>query len=476
MRILFALIAVAAFVGTAVFFANHPGQVEIVWQDWQIDTSVGVLIVAVLLAVLVLSGFIGLVSALLRLPRQIRRRRRERQRHAGEAALTRGLVALAMGNAAEAQLQAQRAQKLLDHTPAALLLAAEAAERQGDKTAGRRHFAALADRRDAAFIGLRGLLGQALRDGQSETALRLADRAQRLRPDVPWLTETRLGLQARAGEWDAARQTVAVARRRGIISADRARHHHGVVLNELSRAAERRGELRQAAALAAKAQAQTPDLAAIADHHARLLIALGRSRAAARALERAWRSASHPDLARIYLDIHPEADSLGRVASLQRLAAQNQEAAESHLALAESALAAQLWGEARRHLTLAAAATAPSGPSRRFCRMMAQLEDSDPEGAGRAREWLDRAISARPDPCYVCGVCGAATDEWHSLCPRCGGFDTLSWRVPDQAGAENAAGSAASMLPLMRPSPDVPLIDRGVAKAPDQLGSGATIR
>ena len=65
---------------------------------------------------------------------------------------------------------------------------------------------------------------------------------------------------------------------------------------------------------------------------------------------------------------------LGRAAALQRLAARNPEAGESHLAIAEAALAAQLWGEARRHLTLAEGVAPPAGPSRRLCLLMARLE------------------------------------------------------------------------------------------------------
>jgi HemY protein len=476
MRTIVALIAVAALVAAAAFFADHPGQVQIAWQDWQIDTSVGVLIIVLVLLVLLLSGLAGLVAALLRLPRTMRRRRHERRRRAGEAAMTRGLVALAAGNPAEAQLQAYRAEKLLERSAVPLLLAAEAAERQGDKAVARRYFAALSERPDAAFIGLRGLLALALREGQTEIALRLAERAQRLRPDVPWVTETLLRLQARAGQWDAARDTLAAARRRGVMPAARVRHHRGVVLYELSGAAERRGARREAAALAAQAQVQAPDLAAIACHHAQLLHGIARSRAAARAMERAWRSAPHPDLAHTYLEIHPEVGPLERATLLQRLAAQHPDGAESHLVLAEAALAAQLWGEARRHLNAVAAGSGPSGPSRRLCLMMARLEESDGDGAFRAREWRDRALSAAPDPCYICAACGVESGEWHSLCPRCGDFDTLAWRAPDRADIDGGARSAASVLPLMLPGPDAPLIEPGAAKAFDRLGSATTIR
>ena len=476
MRAIAALLVAAIFVAVAAFFAERPGRVEIVWQEWQIDTSVAVvLVLLLLLALLLMLGF-GLVSAMARLPRRIRRRRRERGRRLGETALTRGLVALAAGNPAEAQVQACRAERLLDGSPVALLLAAEAAERQGDQAAARRYFAELSEQPEAEFIGLRGLLAQTLREGETDTALRLAERAQRLRPDVPWVTETLLGLQARAGQWDAAGDTLAAARRRGVIPRERARHHSGVVLHELSRAAEERGDLRRAAALAVRAQARAPDLAAIACRHARLLTALGRSRAAAKAVERAWQSAPHPDLARAYLEAYPEAGPIERAALLQRLASQNPEAAESHLALAEAALAARLTGEARRHLTIAADNAEPPAPSRRLCQMMARLEDSEADGAARARRWLDRAVGAPPDPCYVCALCNAESGEWRALCPRCGGFDTLSWRVPERTDRADGPGAAISVFPPMLPATEAPLIEGGVGKPPERLGSGATMR
>ena len=72
MRAIAALVVVAMFVAAAAFFADRPGRVEIVWQDWQIDTSVGVLVLALLLTVLLLSGLALLVSALVRLPARTR--------------------------------------------------------------------------------------------------------------------------------------------------------------------------------------------------------------------------------------------------------------------------------------------------------------------------------------------------------------------------------------------------------------------
>ena len=117
MRAVLALILVAAAGAGAAFFADHPGRVEIVWQGWQVDTSVGVLVGAVALVVLVVSGLALCAAALYRWPQNLRRRRAARRRRAGEAALTGGLVALAAGHPAEAQRAARRAETLLAEAP-----------------------------------------------------------------------------------------------------------------------------------------------------------------------------------------------------------------------------------------------------------------------------------------------------------------------------------------------------------------------
>jgi HemY protein len=231
-----------------------------------------------------------------------------------------------------------------------------------------------------------------------------------------------------------------------------------VVLYQQSREAEGLGDVRAAAALAAKAQALIPDLAEPAAHQARLLLGLQRNRAARQAIERAWRTTPHPDLARVYLDAHHAEQPLAKATALQLLAAQNPDAGESHLAIAEAALNAQLWGEARRHLGIAAAAAPPPGPTRRLCLMMARLEDSEPGDPRAARDWLERAAAAPPDPCYVCDRCNATSAEWLPVCQQCGGFDTLAWRVPQPGGAGIATALAAA-APLMLSAPEASVAD-----------------
>jgi len=238
----------------------------------------------------------------------------------------------------------------------------------------------------------------------------------------------------------------------------------------------------RALALAAEAQGLAPDLAPVAAHRARLLLEDRRTARAAKAVERAWQTAPHPQLAQVYGAIWESDTPLARVARFERLAARNPGARESHIALAEAALAAQLWGEARRHLERAFAADPPpaapiptnpvpvmpmlaasgsarpapaaageerggdlSRPSVRLCLLMARLEEAEHGDLARMREWLDRAAGAAPDPRWVCASCGGESLDWRSLCPRCGSFDALAWRTP--VWAVSADGRAADGRP-----------------------------
>jgi HemY protein len=465
-RGLLGLLVFAGVITAVIFFADYPGQVEIVWRGWQVETSVGVLAAAVVLAGLAIALLYWLVSLILDSPRAFLRHRRERRRRAGYRALTRGMVAVAAGDPQEAQRCARRADALLADPPLTLLLSAQAAQLGGDETAAKKFFTAMLERPEMEFLGLRGLLNQALRAGDRGTALRLTERAATLRPDTIWAVESLFELEASEGRWDAALETLAQAVKRRIIPRERARHHRGVILYELSLAALAGGERARGRNLAAQAQALTSDLAAPAAHHARVLLQDGRTGPAGKAIECAWRTIPHPDLAQVYGAIHDGAPPLERLKSFERLAAQNPDARETHLTLAEAALDAQLWGEARRHLEQALSARAPpviarlsnpaplsatpgpdqdaslAGPTPRLCLMMARLEEAEHGVGPGSREWLDRAVTAMPDPRYLCAACGGESLEWRSLCPHCGSFDTLAWRTL-------AWAAAGSTLPIL---------------------------
>lgn len=449
MRALPAILVIAAIIAGAVFIADRPGSVSLAWQGWRVDTSVAVLLFGIALVGIIAAALFHLVRKLIGGPGALMRARRERRRRRGYRALTQGMVAVAAGDAAEAKRFARQADALLAEPPLTLLLSAQAAQLNGDQKAAQKYFTAMLERPETEFLGLRGLIMQALKENDEAEALRLARRAKELRPKTPWVLSSLFELQARAGKWNDAETTLALATRRRALPERDTRHHRAVMLHEQSRVAQAEGRNRDAMRLAAKANAQAPDFALAAVRYAELLGAGGHRRHARKVLEAAWRQAPHPEIAAAYEALFADERPLQRVKRFEALAAQNKDHPESHIALAEAALKARLWGEARRHLAAVGGTDDNAAPSPRICRLMAELEEAEHNDLPAARMWLARAGTTQAqEATYVCSACGGETVAWTSLCPHCRSFDTIEWRLPGRTPAPRLQ-AAAEMTPSL---------------------------
>ena len=450
MRFLLTLLAIIVAVAVAILVANLPGHATIFWQGQRIDLPVATLVGGLAILLLLAMLLLGVLRRLVGGPGALLRRRRERRRQAGYRALTQGMVAVAAGDAEEAKRQARKADVLLAEPPLTLLLSAQAAQLDGDEDAARKYFTAMLARGETEFLGLRGLLTQALRDGDNAAALRLAERAHALRPHTPSVLTSLFEMRTRRRDWAAAGASLDEALRAKLLPAETGRRHRAALLYERSLDAEAAGQAAEALTLAAKAQDLAPDFAPAAARAALLLHRVGRQRQAAKALEAAWRRAPHPLLAAAYGALIDGEPPLAQVKRVAALAAGNPEHPESHIALAEAALAAQLWGEARRHLDAArkqAAGTEDAAPPARVCRLMARLEEAEHGDGAAARAWLARAADAPPDPVYVCRDCAAESRAWQALCPGCAAFDSLEWRTPRRAASLIAPAASPPALP-----------------------------
>jgi len=438
-RALFLFGQIALVVIAAWGLTRYPGRIAIDWQGWRIDMSVGllVLIVAVLIVlVVIVSRFWG---AIRRAPGQFFESRRASRRRRGYKALTQGMVAVAAGDAQEARRAARRADALLDEPPLTMLLSAQAAQLGGEETAARRYFEAMLDHPDTAFLGVRGLLMQAIKAGDKGEALRLAERAYRLRPETEWVVDQLFELQVESALWSDANETIATAIRRKTLPAADARRRRAAVLVEHSRAAEAEGDLDMALSRAREAHDLDPGLVPATLALARLFKAHDRGGRAVRLIEEAWARRPTPELAAAYGAQIEDRDPLARVKRFQRLFSFRPDHRESHIALAEASLAARLWGEARKHLSAAAG----NAPTARVCRLMAELEELEKGDMAASRQWLAQATTATPDEAWVCNGCGAVAGSWSALCGNCNAFGSLAWQAPPRAMRLPASGPAA---------------------------------
>ena len=463
-RALWFFLKVAVVVSVAVWLVNRPGQVSLVWLGYQVETSVGVLVVA-------LAALMGITVLLYRLwrgikstPARIGGMRRTRRREQGYRALTEGFVAIAAGDPDQARRLAKRAEKLLGQPSLSLLLTAQAAQLDGDGQTAGQAFAGLLQRPDAAFLGARGLIADALRQGDNRKALRLARRALALQPKSGWTLVTLFDLEVRAKEWDRAEETLSAAVRNKAIGQYIARRHRAALKLARSAEAEERGEVEEALSHARRAHEILPDFVPAAVRAARLLVRQGKQSRAARVVERSWRAQPHPDLAALWGELAPP-DPIARYKWLERLQGIRPHA-EGRIAAGGAALSAKLWGEARSHL-VAALDGSPDAKSRAF-RLLARLEEEERNDLSAARDWLAKAAGAPPEPAWTCHSCAARTPFWRPACEVCGSFDTLEWRssdAPIQLPSSIETQSTALTVPPIPPAGPVDVSLRQASSA-----------
>jgi len=447
-RALFYFVQVAILVALAVWLTDNPGKVEINWLGYRIETYFGVLMLVGVVAVLALALVYRLLRGVLAAPGEFLTRRQYRRREDGYRALALGMAAASAGDREEARRLARRADSLLQDPELTRLLSAQAATLNGDPVAARRYLDALVENEETAFLGLTGLMRQAMADGDDVALLGLAERAHKIRPDSAFVVDTLFRLQTQAARWDEAQATLFDAVRRKVKSEAQAIGYRATIFTARAMEAEAAGRISEASDLADKALGTDDGFVPAAVISANTLERDGKGRRAIRLLEEFWPRAPHPDVVEAYLKQWPLEAPLDRLKRIQHLTAKNAGEIESRIALAGAALEAKLWGEARRNLT----GLPDAEVTVRVCRLMARLEQDEHADAAAARVWLDRADTAAPDKAWTCGTCGAVAPEWSALCGNCEAFDTVSWKQPPRV-------SVLPSLPAMGTVVDAEITD-----------------
>jgi len=422
--LLFIIGVIAAALGLA-WFADRPGSITVEWLGYEVKTSalVGALALAALVAALLLVW--TCLRFLLTRPARMASYFQERRRRQGFDALTRGLLAIGVGDRQLAQRYANVARRSLPNEPLTALLKAQAAQLKGDRASARRAFEAMLDQPETELLGLRGLFLEAKRGNDTVAARALAEQAMRRDPQSGWSVNALFDMQARSGDWEGALNTLAVARQHGNIEPDVALRRRAVLLTAEARDLEATAP-DKALALATEALRLAPSLVPAAEIAGRILASKGENRQASRLIARTWKLAPHPDLALVYAFAKPGEPPRERLKRVKYLAGLAPGDIEGPISIAFAAIEARDWQEAE-------AALSPyldERPPARVCALMARIEAGE-GNKGREREWLARAVRAPRDRAWIAD--GYISDRWLPVSPVTGTVDAFEWKAPMDA-------------------------------------------
>ncbi len=450
LRLVIYLVSIALIATGLAWLADRPGTLHMVWQGYDLETSVFratvILAAAVATAIFTWSILRALWNSPAALGQRIVRKRQKR----GLDALSSGMIAVGAGDKSLATRYALQARKSLPHEPLTHLLRAQAAQLSGDRATARRIFESMLAAPETEQLGLRGLFLEAEREGATEAARQFADKALRSNPKLAWSSDALFDLQCKQKDWAGALDTLALGKRNGLVEKTPADRRRALLLAAQAQDAED-NDADKALSLALESNGLAPDLVPAAAVAARILAARGNTGKAAKIVQKAWTRAPHPDLAMAYAYARIGDSPRDRLDRIKQLAALNPHSIESPIAVATTAIEARLYNDARDALQ----PLLDNRLTQRVATLMARVEAGENGDKGRVREWLARAVNAARDPAWTAD--GVISDRWEPVSPVTGALDAFQWRVPVESlesGASNILGERLEeLLAISAPPP-----------------------
>ncbi|WP_370399675.1 heme biosynthesis protein HemY [Sulfitobacter sp. JB4-11] len=454
---LWSLIKIVVFVGVIAAIAWGAGyllesqggvQITLMGTEYSFGPLQSVIAVVVLLVALwILLKLVSLLFATLKfingdetaLSRYFDRNRERK----GFEALSEGLMALASGEGRIAMAKAAKADKYLNKPALTNLLTAQAAELAGDRRKAEETYRKLVEDDQTRFVGVRGIMKQKLADGDTETALKLAEKAFALKPKHAETGDVLLQLQAEKEDWSGARQTLSAKLKAGHLPRDVHKRRDAVLALSEARDVFDEGNDIKAREAAIEANRLSPDLIPAAVMAARGYVEQKKPRYAARLLTKAWSVHPHPDLAAAFAAIEPDEKPAARIKRFSGLVKSKPDHPETKMLMSELHIANEDFPQARRAL----GDLVEADPTARSVTLMAAIERGEGASDTIVKGWLARALTVSRGPQWVCGNCQHIHADWRPICSNCKSFDTLEWKTPPTA--EVAMPGGVQMLPLI---------------------------
>lgn len=436
-------IKLAILVALGVFLAQYPGEAHLTWFGYNIDMSMGILLVGILTSVATILLLAGAWRSLWRLPVLWAEQRKARRVRKGQITLLEGLSAIAAGEFQEARRLAKRAISLNADQPLNMLLNAQSAYMSGKLEEANTHFLQLRKNHDTAFLGLRGLILHAHHTNNWEQKRQLLQEAMTMRPKSPWVLQQLLELDLRLGAFDKASMVVEQMQLRQLITKPESRRRQALIHWMKAEAAEIAGDENLMVQSAASAHYEAPEVSTIAVGLAKFYHKIGKTSKAQKILMSGYTHCPHYDFEKQLLILSPDTNALDHYREVEKLVQGAPNHPESLYILAKAALAAKLWGQSRHYINLLKGVQY----TQRVCRLMAEVEEAEnPHQANHAYEWREKAIIAPPDPMWICDSCHITLPNWHPVCPSCESFDQINWQTPNAAITLSTMKEATPLL------------------------------
>ncbi|MDG1707383.1 MAG: heme biosynthesis HemY N-terminal domain-containing protein [Emcibacteraceae bacterium] len=408
---------------SAYWVSANPGDILITWQGWEIRLSVAVsvmlliLYTALLFVVLKILKWLN-ISALLGSPKRLAAKRAK-----GQKMLDQAWGAFALDDFDLALKYGLRAKASLEDDHNVLRLLAKATQMKGKETNPYLDALKLSPGNEAWVK--RQELTDLIAHKSWQQALSTIHSLLENYPKNAFLLKENVLISARLSDWGQAKEAIAKAEKeRNSLPKKDINHFKAVIDYALALEEKAAGRKDKSLSLLKTALKLDPNFAPAALASAKIYIEQADPKSAEKIIKTIWKNAPNRELADMAVELFPEESSSETFRRITKLTDSAPAFTESHHLLAQAAIEASHWPEAKVALDQV---INNNHASKETYLLLSTLEQKQKNDGAAVETLKKKAENAKAAATWTCLECASSSYHYSPNCPTCGTFDGVTW-------------------------------------------------
>lgn len=386
-----------------VWLSNSPGEVQIVWKGFLVETNVLGLLSVVFFLCISFTTIYMFYTKIKNFPRQVSLRRKEKNINLARNTLADLTIAMSKNDIKSLENNARKIKKQLGENIFSTYLIAISAIRDNDYKKAKKYLDILIKNKKASFVGYKNLAVISVKQNQDKNALKYLKKAHALDKTNSWVSENLSLLLAKGGNWTGASDVLKLADYNSNPELQKKRVYFMI---------ESGHDLVDDPKLS---MASIPSVLRLIDFYTKK----NDEKRASEIIAKTWKQYQFLEMIKIFL----KQDKFNVKIALKRFkmvynAIRHIDSDETKLALATSALDAKLWGKTKFYLQ----SISYNNIDKRVSDLWEKLSSSTDKIEVPT---LPNPINESPK--WTCEICNNKSELWNIKCSDCGAIGSLIW-------------------------------------------------
>ena len=418
--LIFIFLSLTGFI--TIWLKQDPGNIDIEWQGWIIETSVPIIIalIGLLLFLIILSYLI--IKKITSIPKTIKKSYKKNKNDKANSAIIKSFAAKYMGEIELAESFSKQA-KFLNNTPLKLLLDSEINNFYANNNDSLDSLNKMLSHPETLLLSIKKLTSTYIQNGEIKNAIKIIKMSPKSKNTPKWFFYTSLKLNIIQRNWEEVINSIKHIKKYTNINNSELKFIKSRIF--LFKAIEEYkndnkkldfNDINTSLKL-------DPSFPPAIVFKAKLLYQKNES-LGLQYIKKSWKKYAHMDIVNFLIKFYESKPKSALLTLTKNLTKTNKYNFNNYFILAQVALSSEAWMTARQALKM----IPEKDWTKNIYLMMAELEKKEHGNTNKFNYWYDKSKNAYLDYSWGCTSCSYTSTNWELICPTCSNLDSIKWQ------------------------------------------------